>query len=147
MTPFFIGQIIIIENLSVFFQKSTQNPLARKAETCDEASSCNVDSNMHVQIIIFGVKGCGDRICTQEYIEKIIENLFKILLARKDEICEEASVGSVYSSLFKSLSLGVEWGIIKWGSKFYILNQKNKSVKIFSKNFRPEKLKLVKKHP
>lgn len=99
--------------MSVFFQKSTQNPLARKAETCDEASSCNVDSNMHVQIIIFGVKGCGDRICTQEYIEKIIENLFKILLARKDEICEEASVGSVYSSLFKSLSLGVEWGIIK----------------------------------
>lgn len=124
MTPFFIGQIIIIENLSVFFQKSTQNPLARKAETCDEASSCNVDSNMHVQIIIFGIKGCGDRICTQEYIEKIIENLFKILLARKDEICEEASVGSVYSSLFKSLSLGVEWGIIKWGSKFYILKIK-----------------------
>lgn len=133
MTPFFIGQIIIIENLSVFFQKSTQNPLARKAETCDEASSCNVDSNMHVQILIFGVKGCGtmgDRICTQEYIEKIFENLFKILLARKAEICEEASVGCVYSSLFKSLSIGEEWGIIKWRSKFYILNQKNKSVKI-----------------
>lgn len=65
--------------MSVFFQKSTQNPLARKAETCDEASSCNVDSNIHVQIIIFGVKGCGtigDRICTQEYIEKIIQNPF-----------------------------------------------------------------------
>lgn len=118
--------------MSVFFQKSTQNPLARKAETCDEASSCNVDSNMHVQILIFGVKGCGtmgDRICTQEYIEKIFENLFKILLARKAEICEEASVGCVYSSLFKSLSIGEEWGIIKWGSKFLHIKSKEQICK------------------